>query len=336
MHANTVDALSRRVASQRSRRTVLSLLGGGALGGLGATRLLTARKKHKKVKFCRDGETVKAKNKKKKKRLRKQGATRGACPACPDLQPTADLAAAIAAAAPGATLRLCPGDFRLSSTLTLKQALTLIGAGTDQTILDGGGAVTVLLNDSADPVLVQDLTITRGRAPAAADRGGGIVNQGSLTLRGVAITDCSAASGGAIFNQIGTLRLEAGSRLTGNSATTGGGLFSQVGTVTLAASSVTGNTADNGGGIFSQGATTTLETGSTVDGNEVGGLGGGISMQSGTVTLRAGSAVTGNRAGGIGGGILNQGGLGTVTLEPGSTISGNTPDNCDPDQGACV
>jgi putative cofactor-binding repeat protein len=336
MHADLVDALSRRVASQPSRRAVLSIMGGAALGGLGASSPLTARKKHKKVKFCRDGETVKAKNKKKKKRLRKQGATRGACPACPDLQPTADLAAAIAAAAPGTTLRLCPGAFRLSSTLVVEHAVTLLGAGTDQTILDGGNAMTVLQSDSADPVIVQDLTITRGRAPAAADRGGGILNQGSLTLRGVAITDCSAASGGAIFNQIGTLRLEAGSRLTGNSATNGGGIFSQAGTVALAATSVTGNTADNGGGIFSQGATTTLETGSTVGDNDVGGLGGGIFMQSGTVTLRAGSAVTGNTAGGIGGGILNQGGLGTLTLDAGSTVSVNTPDNCDPDQGACV
>lgn len=332
--------MTRLVSHQHSRRFALPVLAGGLLGVLGATAPLDARKKPRKVTFCLDGKTTKARNKKKKQRLRKQGATRGACPPCLDLQPTEDLAAAIAAA-PGAILRLCPGTFRLNSSLIVGQNLTLIGAGTDQTILDGGDAVRVLQIGSVAIVTLQDLTITRGRAPADVDRGGGILSQGALTLRGVAMTACCAGFGGGFFNQTGTLRLEAGSRLAGNSAGSGGGIQSQLGTVTLAAtSSVTGNTATSGGGIFSQGATMTLETGSSVDENDASGAGGGIFMQSGTVTLQAGGSVAGNRAGsgggGGGGGIFQQGGLGTLTLDPGSTVTGNSPDNCEPDQGTCT
>lgn len=317
------------------------MLAGGALGALGATARLAAKRKQKrkKTKLCLDGQTVKAKNTKKKQRLRKQGAVKGACPPCPDLQPSVDLTAAIAAAAPGATLRLCPGTFRLTSSLIVEQSLTLVGAGTDQTILDGSDALRVVQIGSAATVIVQDLTITRGRAPEGVDRGGGILSQGEVILRGVAVTACSAEFGGGIFKQSGTLRLEAGSRLTGNSATAGGGIFSQVGSVTLAeTSSVSGNTADSGGGIFNQGTTTILETGSTVRDNEASTNGGGIFMQGGTVTLQAGSSVTENTAVGVGGGggIFRQGGQGIVILDSGSSVAANSPDDCEPDQGTCT
>ncbi len=339
LDANVFDALTRRLTVVRSRRATLPVLAGSALGVLGATSALSAKKKPRKVTLCLDGQTVKARNKKKKKRLRRRGATRGACSPCLDLQPTVDLAVAIAAAAPGTTLRLCPGTFRLTGPLIAEQALTLIGAGTDQTILDGGDAVRVLQVGSVDTVTLQDLTITRGRAPEDVDRGGGILSQGELTLRGVAVTACSAGFGGGIFSQAGTLRIEAGSRLAGNSATTGGGIFSQLGSLTLAAtSSVTGNTAGSGGGIFNQGTTTLLETGSTVRENDASTNGGGIFMQDGTVTLQSGSSVAENSASSVGGGggIFRQGGQGRVILDPGSSVSGNTPDNCDPDQVACI
>jgi hypothetical protein len=295
------------------------------------------RRKRKKKKFCLEGDTIKSRNKKKKKRLRKQGATRGACPTCPDIQGVDELAAAIAAAVPGTTLRLCPGTFQLSSSLVVDQSLTIIGAGTDQTILDGGDTVRVLRVGSVDVVTLQDLTISRGRGPTGEDRGGGILNQGELTLRGVAVTNCSAELGGGMFSQVATLRLEAGTRVAGNAAKTGGGIFAQRGTVTVAESaSVSENSAANGAGIFTQNTAITLETGSTVSANDAEGSGGGIFMQGGTLTLQAGSAVTDNTAVGVGGGIANQGGLGTVILDPGSIVTGNSGDNCDPDQGSCI
>jgi hypothetical protein len=47
-----------------------------------------------------------------------------------------------------------------------------------------------------------------------------------------------------------------------------------------------------------------------------------------------GVAVTGNRTTRFGGGIFN--GFATLTLEAGSTVSGNTPDTCEPDTGTCT
>lgn len=367
MDPTIFDALTGRLTTFRSRRMALPVVAGGVLGVLGAREPLAAKKNNKKKtkKFCQDGETVKAKNKKKKQRLRKDGATSGACPTCPDLQNADDLAAAIAAATPGATLWLCPGTFRLTSTLIVEQALTLIGAGTDQTIFDGGDSVRVLHIESGNAVTVQDLTITRGLAPEEADRGGGILNEGELTLRGVAVTASNAGLGGGIFNQVSSLRLETESRFAGNSASSGGGIFSQLGKLTLAAtSSVTGNQASNGAGLFIQGATATLESGSSVAENDASANGGGIFMQDGTVTVETGSSVRENDAsangGGIfmqggtltlqtgssvanntadsgsGGGIFRQGGLGTVILDPGSIITDNSPDDCEPDQGTCT
>jgi hypothetical protein len=61
-----------------------------------------------------------------------------------------------------------------------------------------------------------------------------------------------ASDGGGIFNYLGKVELEAGSRVTDNTAVYGGGgMFIDTGTVELKAGSrVTGNTADFAGGIY--------------------------------------------------------------------------------------
>ena len=192
-------------------------------------------------------------------------------PSCTGLKPADDLQAAIAAAAPGATLTLCPGTWALSSQLRIAKNLTLVGAGAGQSLLDGGrqsngtGGVRVLQIAAGARVTLRDLTITKGHAAGSSfpvSFGGGILNFGTLTLRDVAVSgNAAGVSGGGIFNfNGGTLTLQAGSSLTGNTAGGntanhfGGGIFNSMdGTVTLqAGSSVTGNTAerDGGGGIF--------------------------------------------------------------------------------------
>jgi hypothetical protein len=274
------DRLARTLDGRRSRRAATALL-----GGLLATPLLasdeSAAKKKKRKKKCKPGpaaQTCAGKCGSVRNRCKKMVDCGPCTPPCTGLQPTADLQAAINAAAPGSTLTLCAGTWTApAGSLSISKSLTLIGAGIGQTILDGANVRTVLAvsggNDTT--VTLEGLTITRGKSTTAA---GGISTSGNLTLRDVDITANHAERGGGILQLGGTLTLAAGTRVTGNSAILdvqspagiGGGICVFEGSVTLeAGTSVTQNTAsDAGGGIwaFSQNAVT-LEPGSTVSNN---------------------------------------------------------------------
>jgi hypothetical protein len=346
MDAAMVDRLARRVARGAGRRSILRALGGaGLLGSAWAMADDAVAKRKKKS------------NKKNKKPNKKK-------PDC--LSPRKDLQAAIDAAKPGSTLRLCAGRRVLTSTVVIDKDMTLRGDGAGKTILDGDGAVRVLRIGVIATVTLRDLTVTGGRAdgPDADDkRGGGIVNEGQLTLLAARVTGSSADLGGGIssnnvltlgagsvvggeaedtansasiggggifIDENGTLTMKSGSRVVGNVTPNDGGGIASFGDVTLEANSrVTGNEAGDAGGGINNSGTLTLEDGSVVGGDSpglgnVGGAGGGISG-SGTTTLKSGSRVSGNTATFDGGGIFN---VGTLTLEATSRVSGNqAPEN---------
>jgi hypothetical protein len=120
----------------------------------------------------------------------------------------------------------------------------------------------------------------------------------NLTIRGG-----RAENGGGVNWSRAALSLE-DCLVTGNTATArGGGISLFQGGTTLTRTKVTENSAPQGGGIHNQGAGLTLDDHSTVTGN--------------TATGGPGS----------GGGIMIFS-SGTVTLQGGSTVIGNTPDNC--------
>jgi hypothetical protein len=290
----------------------------------------------------------------------------GTADCCDGLQPTDDLEAAIAAAEPGATLLLCAGTWEITRTIRIDKDLTVIGAGPGQTILDGGEAVRVLmvtrLTSPRPKVTIRGLTVTKG---TTGDRGGGILNRGSLLLSDVEVSNNSATNasdpmtsgGGGIWN-IGSLTLVR-TTVTGNRADRAGGGILNGGNgiwvqLTLeAGTSVSGNTAVFGGGI-ANGEALTLKAGSSVSGNTALpnvpnsaylGYGGGIHNSGGIcqdgricsyapVTLEAGSSVSGNTAG-VGGGVLNNPG-GLITLEVDDIVTANyladgmTVNNCEP------
>ena len=221
-------------------------------------------------------------------------------PGCTGLKPTDDLQAAIDAAAEDATLTLCAGTWALTETVVISKNLTIIGAGTGQTTLDGGDAVRVLWIDPGADVTLRDLTITKGHA--ASDRfpdnaGGGISNQGTLTLIGVSVTGNTGRIGGGIYNGSGTVTLAANSSVSGNTANSlGGGIYTLEGMVTLQADSqVSGNTARfGGGGIYNDEGTVTIEAESRVSGNRATNYGGGIVNSDGTVTVASDALVCDN------------------------------------------
>ena len=206
--------------------------------------------------------------------------------------PQDNLQAAIDAAAPGATIEVsgtCTGTFTITKDLTIK--------GQPATTLDGGGTGIVVTVDQGATAVLDTLTIQHGNTPPGARGGGGIVNDGAVTLEDSTVSGNTAtlSHGGGIYNT-GAVTLEDSTVSANTAHGGGGGIFNDSGTVTLKDSTVSANTADGGGGIYNTGAVTLKD--STVSGN----------------TAR------------FAGGIANQG---TVTLTD-STVSGNTPDNCTP------
>jgi hypothetical protein len=279
----------------------------------------------------------------------------GVC-ACGDVCPVGcrftSIQAAINAAAPGATIRVCAGTY--TERFTITKNLTLLGAGAGAnpgtaTILNGGGTGTVVVISSNAIATIQDLTITGGKASATSVGGGGIRIPGTLRLVGVSvIANTSELQGGGIYIDFGRLTLGANTILSNNSALNGGGIWNNRGTLTLeAGSNVLNNTATEfGGGIMNHG-TLTLETGSSVSDNSAGSGGAGITIGTeSSLTMQADSHVEGNKgtnSNSAGGGINNHGILvldgivvsntansgggiynaGTATLQAGSRVENN-------------
>ena len=208
---------------------------------------------------------------------------------------------AIAAASPNDTVAIPAGTYLLGlgSELSIDKSLTLVGAGSADTVIraafSSGEASSRVFNITGEEVAISGVAIENGNATNTGNRGGGILNSGTVVLTDVVVRgNRGGGEGGGIYN--------------------GGGLL------TLIDSNLLGNTAlhgDGGGGIYNDGGTVTL-TNSTIDNNSAAAKGGGI-LNSGTLTMRNGT-VNGNTAGVSGGGIHHEGGR--LTLID-STVSGN-------------
>jgi LPXTG-site transpeptidase (sortase) family protein len=239
--------------------------------------------------------------------------------------------------------------FSVSGTITLgsqlpnivsgQGTLTINGAGQNITISGGGGVRVMYVNSGANLTL-RNLTIANGNASgsfgggiynngtltvtnstfsgnSANLSGGGIINTGTLTVTNSTFSNNSATSfdGGGIFN-LGTLTVT-NSTFSANSANSlGGGIYNNVGTLNVTNSTFSNNSAANGGGIFNGGTLTV--TNSTFSGNSANLSGGGI-RNDGTLTV-TNSTFSVNSASTQGGGIYNSGG--TATLK--NTIIANS------------
>jgi hypothetical protein len=246
----------------------------------------------------------------------------------------------------GGTVAVCPGRYTLPvvnntpTSFTLNANVTVIGAGQG----DDPATSTILDGEQRDSVV-----FVAGGVTAA--------------LEGLRVTGGSAAGGGGLFSDAGTLTLTActviGNTFVGGLGAAGGGITNRDGALTLIDSTVTENRAPTGegGGIFQSNAGTLTLINSVVSKNQsrrvqgIGGKGGGIS-NFGTITITATSTITGNVADAEGGGIFNAGTItfdgsgsvtrntaadgggifnsgGNVTLNS-SSVTGNTPNNCAP------
>ncbi|MCA9878022.1 MAG: hypothetical protein KC442_09575 [Thermomicrobiales bacterium] len=315
------DEMARGLEARLTRRHAGGLAT-GALLALGLAMESEAKKKKKKKK-CKPAKVCNGKCgvvtcQKKRFDCGPCGPS-GECDVCASGCAHQTVQAAIDTASSGDTITICAGTYTRPTSganrnvaLIRGKNLTLVGAGAEQTILDGGGVATTQMvvavqnTATASPVTVklQNMTVTGANGSPGMVLGTyGVLVSGagnSLTLEQVTVrNNTTSGIGGGIGVSEGSLLLGAGTQVRNNSA------------------------GSHGGGIYTDG-TLTVNDGATVRDNQSGASGGGI-YNDGTLTLNNGARVSGNAAT-AGGGIYNF--FGNVTLVVGSEVCANTPNDC--------
>jgi hypothetical protein len=194
-----------------------------------------------------------------------------------------------------------------SSDLEVTNNVVIAGPGADLLQIDGNQAIRVLHVGSGAEVSLSGLSIQNGKIvlSGVADGGGGIFNEGTLSLTNCLVTN----------NQV-TVSLAG----TGNETLycQGGGIFN-TGTITLDHCTLSDNSAnlliddiqagnDNGGGLYSNHGDVTL-TDCTIVGNsanvqeaiqdgDVVAYGGGLTCDNGTLTMTGCTVANNNATGG--------------------------------------
>ncbi len=188
-----------------------------------------------------------------------------------------------------------PQTITLSSTLSLSETAgpeEIDGPGASLVTISGNNAVGVFSVFGPTPGLpgatasISGLTIASGMT----EYGGGIDNNGTLTLTDCTISGNIATSsnldygfGGGIFNAANSSLTVTDCTIYGNGSVSevepfqyhgyGGGINNDGGTVTVSGSTIAGNGSNFGGGIFNNQNSTFTINNSSIDDNNGGGAG---------------------------------------------------------------
>jgi hypothetical protein len=223
--------------------------------------------------------------------------------------PYSTVGAALADATAGDRILVDGGTF--AGGLTIDKNVLIRGAGSDRTTIALGGDVgagSVITVSPGVIVTLSGLKISGG----FAQLGGGIRNDGDLTLKDVTVRDNNgfgAGAAGTIFNGATGALTMVNSRVLNNIVVDGiGGGIYNLGRAQLKSSLVDGNGAEFvGAGIYNDlGATMSLVD-MVVSNNSSAMAAGGIENR-GTLTLRR-TTIRQNAAQTFGGGLLNEGSL---------------------------
>ena len=248
----------------------------------------------------------------------------------------------------------------LTGDLDITSPIKIVGAGVSATVIDGNRTDRVLNVKSGATLTLTKVTVRNGHVNpdlTVAVNGGGIYNNGTLTLTNVTVmgnyADAHGAgiynngkltvtgstigenyaegAGGGMFNAASRSATITNSTIKDNDAYEGSGGIENYGTVKLTSSSLLNNFAKGGGGIATFNTGTAHIVASTISGNSAEGDGGGVVVYAGGTTTLINSTVSGNSGGaryptdvGWGGGVDNTGGTialysSTVTLNQGGT-----------------
>ena len=242
--------------------------------------------------------------------------------------PCATITYAISQAVAGNTIEIAAGTYT-ESGITVDKNLTITGADASSTIVQAAappGTATdrVFLINSGVTVTIEDITIQNGNIAGAA--GGGIYNNGMLTLNNSVVSGNTAGQGGGgIFNNDTTLILNDSIVSDNSTAASGGGITNNrsASVLTLNNSTVRDNIATGAGGGIMNNTGVLIISNSTISGNSSGSNGAGILTQGPNQPLSSITYTTfsNNSAGGAGGGIFQGGALSNVSY---STFSNNS------------
>ena len=172
----------------------------------------------------------------------------------------------------------------LSSEISLDKNLTIDGTNLDPQIeVSGDSTVRVFAVSSGVSVLLDSIQIRNG---STAGVGGGIFNEGTLTVSSCTISGNSAQFGAGIFND-GDLSVQTSTFVANNASSYGGGIYNSVATgatIMVVNSTFNGNSGTFGGGIYNAVGATATVINSTFSTNNVTVTGGGIQNE-GTLNL---------------------------------------------------
>jgi hypothetical protein len=203
-----------------------------------------------------------------------------------------------------------------SGTLSITKNLTIAGPGASLITVSGNNRFEDFDIGPAITVTISGLTIDNGTSTSF---GGGIANNGALTLTKSTVSSNFAGSrGGGIYNSASGTLLVTNSVVTGNSTSNAGGGIFNVGTMIVSNSTLTtdGGANPDGGAIYNQGTLTI--TSSTLSANGGVNAFGGAVRNDGTLTVD-GSTFSANIAA-TGGAIYN---VSTLSITN-STLAGNS------------
>lgn len=206
------------------------------------------------------------------------------------------------------------GTITLSSgELAITDDLTISGPGAEDLVIDANGSSRVFSIASGDSVTISGLTITGGYV-SGANEGGGIYNQGNLSLKRVAVTANHGPNfGGGLFSTGGSVSIDSSS-FEDNTAITGAGAritTSSTSVVSIANSTFANNTATgSGAGLFIWGASNAAPVeiaNSTFSGNAAALYSGGIRAMNGGLVSIINCTITDNTGSASNGGVTTAG-----------------------------
>ena len=200
-------------------------------------------------------------------------------------------------------------------------SLTLDGVTIRHGVCAGGCAVFVNLGGGIFNEGILTITNSTIANNSTNFRGGGIYSSGTVTITNSTVSNNSATGGegGGMYN-VGTLTI-ADSTFSGNLATYGGGMYNLTSSPTISNSTFSGNSAtDNGGGMHNTNGSSPTISNTTFSGNSAFS-GGGMYNNNSNPTI-SNSTFSGNSANDNGGGMHNTNGSSPTISN--TTFSGNS------------